>query len=258
MCVCVCVCVCVLLAAGRSKKALMVGLTNVSLFCVSSSVQHNSLNVTFPLLTPSLRAETLALTVRYLRVYNSHPIAVKRILAGRLVFELLAAIDAVLDGTSTLKLLHYSAHDSTVQPMLVALGVFDGTPVPYAGHIQFELRFGASRDPASATVVTRYQDQVLVLPFCNGLSVCPYQSVFRPALTDFAVPPGDTVMASLCVPLTPKPAPAPTASSTWSGLEITLVILCSVFAILLMVQHMRHAKATSASTSPEPAHFTRL
>ncbi len=106
-------------------------VTNVNdvFFCDEA---HGTLYNNYPLLTPALRNTTLALTVQFLQIYNTFPYAVKRILAGRLVSEILNSMDAVIMNASVLRLLHYSAHDSTVQPLLMALEVFDGTPVPYA------------------------------------------------------------------------------------------------------------------------------
>jgi lysosomal acid phosphatase len=105
-------------------------VTNVNdvFFCDEA---HGTLYSNYPLLTPALRNTTLALTVQFLQIYNSFPYAVKRILAGRLVSEIINVMDAVITNASVLRLLHYSAHDSTVQPLLMALEVFDGTPVPY-------------------------------------------------------------------------------------------------------------------------------
>jgi hypothetical protein len=76
----------------------------------------------------------------------------KRLFAGRMVGELLKSMDAIIayqnasnnpqptppptpDTLPPLKFLHFSAHDTTVMPMLVALEVFDGTPPPYAAHV---------------------------------------------------------------------------------------------------------------------------
>jgi hypothetical protein len=121
---------------------------------------------------------------------NSFNVTEKRLLAGRMVGNLINAMDDMIaylnvtENPSTpsptappiptdlppIKFMHYSAHDSTVLPMLVALEVFDGVWPPYASHVVLELR--QSNDDGSFFVRAFYQDVLLTLPFCNGKQVC--------------------------------------------------------------------------------------
>jgi hypothetical protein len=70
---------------------------------------------------------------------------VKRALAGRMVNNLLAGMDAVIESQPTappnpdalppIKFMHYSAHDTTVAPLLALLDAYDGKWPPYASHV---------------------------------------------------------------------------------------------------------------------------
>lgn len=78
---------------------------------------------------------------------NAYSVEVKRAMAGRIVSNLLDAMDAVVQPASAtpspptpdtlppLKFLHYSAHDTTVAPLLALLDAYDGKWPPYAAHV---------------------------------------------------------------------------------------------------------------------------
>ncbi len=58
---------------------------------------------------------------------------------GRLLLELEARITAAVEGTGAPRLALYSAHDSTVGPLLCALRCFDGVWPPFASTVIMEL-----------------------------------------------------------------------------------------------------------------------
>jgi lysophosphatidic acid phosphatase type 6 len=58
---------------------------------------------------------------------------------GRFVNEMLADLDASVMGARAAKMLVYSGHDSTMVPMLCALGISSGEWPPYASHLEVEV-----------------------------------------------------------------------------------------------------------------------
>jgi hypothetical protein len=197
----------------------------------------------FPTLTPQLRAAALNLTIEFQKLYNYHPVDVKRLLAGRMVHDILEAIDLTLEGKKPYKLFHYSAHDSTVQPMLVALGVFDGNMIPYAANIVMELKVVDSVE----SITVNYNGNSLALPFCNHMISCPYRSMFRAHLSSFAVAPDQ--IDSICVPLNP-PSPSPVDRS-FTRLELILIIVSVCLTLLMISQQVRYSSVCKSSPSQE-------
>jgi hypothetical protein len=120
-------------------------------------------------------------------------------------------------------------HSQTVMPMLLALEVFDGSPPPYAAHIVLELRNGTT--PSDHYVQALYQDKPLILPFCNGQTKCPYQSVFREHMKKFATTADE--FAALCVPVNPPPPPLPVATGM-TPLEVALIGTVVVLALIIV------------------------
>lgn len=76
------------------------------------------------------------------------------------------------------KLCLFSAHDTTLLPMLVAMGVFDNKWPPYAAAIAFELYeeenegIGAKRGKGDMFVRVSYNNKPLSIPGCEGV-YCP-------------------------------------------------------------------------------------
>ena len=204
---------------------------------------HGYLAVNYPRVTPAIYSSLGDLAKWYWLWQNRFAVPLKRLIAGRMIADLLTALDAVVafnNGSSLpgagvpLRLLHYSAHDTTVMPLLVGLEIFDGTPPVYGAHVVIEMR--GSSALADYSVQVSYQNQTMVLPFCGGQQSCPYQSVFRAHLKSFAVY-TDDVFAALCVPLTPAPAPSggdgARTQDVLVGCVIALSVICAALAISL-------------------------
>lgn len=92
--------------------------------------------------------QTRELAIWYWNLANQYGPTEKRLFAGRMVGEMLTLMNNITqyqptpapgnnpDGDTPLpRFLQYSAHDTTVMPLLVAFESFDGTPPPYAAHV---------------------------------------------------------------------------------------------------------------------------
>lgn len=105
---------------------------------------------------------------------------------GPLLHTLLSNIDDKLQGNSSepnRKLLLYSAHDTTLIPCLMALGVFDMRWPPYAADITLELH--QHRQTKEAFVRVSYIGQDLLIPGCSGVH-CPLGE-FKQALSAYTL-----------------------------------------------------------------------
>uniref|UniRef100_A0A665U295 Acid phosphatase 6, lysophosphatidic n=1 Tax=Echeneis naucrates TaxID=173247 RepID=A0A665U295_ECHNA len=114
---------------------------------------------------------------------------------GLLLHTLLTNFEEKLQGTSSesnRKLLLYSAHDTTLMPCLMALGIFDKTWPPYAADITLELY--QHRQTSEAFVKLSYIGQDQLIPGCSGV-YCPLRE-FKQALSAYTLS-SDTYQ-SLC------------------------------------------------------------
>ena len=98
------------------------------------------------------------------------PREIGRLLARDLLAEVMSHMEKAHQGTQPHRLILYSAHDSTLLPVLSALGVPRDTQVPYASNVIFEL----SRDGTAWSVRVRYNGEDLVLPD-TGKAACSYE-----------------------------------------------------------------------------------
>ncbi len=99
------------------------------------------------------------------------------------MFSMLNEFVQVIQGTSvsvpsTAKLVYYSAHDSTLRNLLLALQVFDGHWPPLASHFVLEVYEGN-------LFRLQFDGQLLTLPGCNN-SLCSL-SVFTSLVRSYAV-----------------------------------------------------------------------
>ncbi|XP_035532012.1 lysophosphatidic acid phosphatase type 6 [Morone saxatilis] len=114
---------------------------------------------------------------------------------GPLLHTMLANIDQKLQGTSSepdRKLFLYSAHDTTLIPCLMALGVFDMRWPPYAADITLELHKHRQTDEAFVKVSYIGQDQLI--QGCSGV-YCPLEE-FKQALSSYSL--SSELHQSLC------------------------------------------------------------
>jgi acid phosphatase len=100
-----------------------------------------------------------------------------RLIAGRLIGELVDRIDAATAGNPFSRLAVYSAHDITVGPLLATLGLFDGRLPTYAATVQVEL-LKETADTGRFHLRLWYNGRPLPLPFCdesaNPPHICPW------------------------------------------------------------------------------------
>ncbi|XP_023271649.1 lysophosphatidic acid phosphatase type 6 [Seriola lalandi dorsalis] len=114
---------------------------------------------------------------------------------GPLLHILLANIDEKLQDTSSeskRKLFLYSAHDTSLIPCLMALGIFDMRWPPYAADITLELHQHQQTNEAFVKVSYIGQDQLI--PGCSGV-YCPLQE-FKQALSGYTL--SSELYHSLC------------------------------------------------------------
>eukprot|EP00667_Euglena_gracilis_P008706 EG_transcript_8839 len=108
-------------------------------------------------------------------LYRPYVVSVNltRLVAGRLVADLVGRIDAALAGAAAPRLAVYSAHDVTVAPLLAALGAFDGRNPPFASLVSVEV-LTETANPAAAHLRVQYNGLPVPLPFCPPSAAPPY------------------------------------------------------------------------------------
>ncbi|XP_033965783.1 lysophosphatidic acid phosphatase type 6 [Pseudochaenichthys georgianus] len=114
---------------------------------------------------------------------------------GPLMHKMLANIEGKLQGTSSepkRKLFLYSAHDTTLIPCLMALGIFDMKWPPYAADITVELH--QHRQTNKPFVKVSYIDQDQLIPGCSGV-YCPLDE-FKRVLSSYSL--SSDLYQSLC------------------------------------------------------------
>lgn len=114
---------------------------------------------------------------------------------GPLMHKMLANIEGKLQGTSSepkRKLFLYSAHDTTLIPCLMALGIFDMKWPPYAADITVELH--QHRQTNKPFVKVSYIDQDQLIPGCSGV-YCPLDE-FKQVLSSYSL--SSDLYQSLC------------------------------------------------------------
>ncbi|TNN04286.1 hypothetical protein fugu_001315 [Takifugu bimaculatus] len=131
------------------------------------TIEQRAVDMMCHLYKPNLR-ETLQLSV------------------GPLLHILLSNIEEKVQGTSSepeRKLFLYSAHDTTLMPCLMALGIFDMKWPPYAADLTLELY--QHRQTNEAFVKVSYVGQDQLIPGCSGL-YCPLEE-FRKAVSAYSL-----------------------------------------------------------------------
>jgi len=89
------------------------------------------------------------------------------------VADIRQVLDAAVVGSNDIKMALYSAHDTTVMPLLAAFGVWDGIWPSYASMIRFQLLQDSAQE---FYVEILYNDGTpLVIPGC-GTTPCPYDT----------------------------------------------------------------------------------
>ncbi|XP_058468975.1 lysophosphatidic acid phosphatase type 6 [Solea solea] len=105
---------------------------------------------------------------------------------GPLLHMMSTNMEEKLQGNSSetnRKLFLYSAHDTTLVPFLMALGIFDMKWPPYAADITLELH--QHRKTNEAFVKVSYNDQDQLIPGCSGV-YCPLQE-FKKAVSAYSL-----------------------------------------------------------------------
>ncbi|XP_049449803.1 lysophosphatidic acid phosphatase type 6 [Epinephelus fuscoguttatus] len=118
-----------------------------------------------------------------------------KLCVGRLLHILLTNIDEKVQGTSSepnRKLFLYSAHDTTLIPCLMALGVFDMRWPPYAADMTLELH--QQQQTNKSFVKVSYVGEDLLIPGCSGV-YCPLEE-FKQVLSAYSL--SSDLYQSLC------------------------------------------------------------
>jgi len=89
-------------------------------------------------------------------------------------------LSSAANGTSTIKFAHFSGHDSTVMPALIALQLWDGKMMPYAAHIAVELHRTSDGKNYFVKVFVGgteagFLESPKLLPFCGNVNSCPLE-----------------------------------------------------------------------------------
>lgn len=136
-------------------------------------------------ITAELIDEIIAYTGWMWWKWFEHP-EVGRLSIGRLLKEVQDMIGGALDGWDDRKLAIFAGHDSTIVPVLVALGLYDGSWPPYASYVAFEAAQGPQGEHL-VRVVFNHEEQRL--PSATGVWVPwrDFQERLRPWIPeDFA------------------------------------------------------------------------
>jgi hypothetical protein len=112
---------------------------------------HGFLAANWPKVTPDLFDASARLSTWILSQNNLLTPYAKQLYGGRMIGDMLTQFDNIISGQANYTLVHWSAHDTTIISLLLALGVFDGVSPIYASHVAIELRESLTVSPASIT-----------------------------------------------------------------------------------------------------------
>eukprot|EP01028_Stygiella_incarcerata_P014570 TRINITY_DN984_c1_g2_i2.p1 TRINITY_DN984_c1_g2~~TRINITY_DN984_c1_g2_i2.p1 ORF type:complete len:267 (+),score=65.01 TRINITY_DN984_c1_g2_i2:744-1544(+) len=109
----------------------------------------------------------------FLITYTYDTVPISRLAIGQMLKEMREAMLAAVNGNSAYPWIIWSAHDTTVAPLLIAMNAFDNIWPPYASHVVFEL----FQEPKSGNFSVRviYNEKTLVLEQCQGEEICPLE-----------------------------------------------------------------------------------
>ncbi|CAK8692788.1 unnamed protein product [Clavelina lepadiformis] len=101
--------------------------------------------------------------------------------AGNLLKTIVHNIDSAINGKteSTYKIVAYSAHDTTLAALLIAVDAFDMTQPPLASSIMFEVYRMTSGNQPSYTVKTFYRNSVDHDPLPLSILGCDFECPFE-------------------------------------------------------------------------------
>ena len=154
---------------------------------------HGYLAENYPNMPESLLSSTEELIVFIANTQNYFSNELKSLIIGRVVNDFINCFDFTIYGNGTClstKFMHYSAHDTTVAPLLIVLGLFDGNMPPYASSILIHLE----ELDGNYFVSVYYKEEPMVLKFCSNPYQCTY-SEFRNYLAEFMITSTDDWMS---------------------------------------------------------------
>lgn len=170
---------------AAANRDLFAALTNITGLPVSMLTATMVLDVfvcyqahqydNFAAVTPAMWQQLQDL-VKWIYARSMTDYGVLRTQISTLMTAIRGYLDAAASGTSPLRFVHLSGHDTTVMPTLAALQIWDGELIPYAANIVFELRRPTDGLPY---VTISYQGQPMQLPFCNNQTQCPLSVLDR-------------------------------------------------------------------------------
>lgn len=100
------------------------------------------------------------------------PRAIGRLLAKDFMTEVLTDLQKAVDGAPPYKFMLYSGHDTTILPVMSALGVPLETEPGYASNLSFELL----KDGKDFSVRVRYNGKDVILPDNGGKNTCTFEN----------------------------------------------------------------------------------
>lgn len=185
---------------------------------------------------------------------------------------------SVRDGTSAtaasslqatswpVRFMHYSAHDTTIFPILASLNNFDGVAPHYGAHLLFELHQQAGTNEYFVRMF--YDDTALIPPFCDGKADCPF-SAFAQHVTSCGGGWTERLWAATCgIPYPPDVVSAQQsqldqeeAKSQGFGVATgALAGACVLLAVGVVYLYIQLSKARGAAQSMEASElpFRRL
>ncbi|XP_076801057.1 lysophosphatidic acid phosphatase type 6-like [Clavelina lepadiformis] len=105
---------------------------------------------------------------------------------GPLLGLFLKSMESSIEDTSAVKLCMYSGHDTTLMPLLHALGIDNSAWVPFGANITLELYERAMENGAKDHYVrVLYEHQGTVIPGCSG-EFCPLNE-FRDVVSQYLI-----------------------------------------------------------------------
>jgi hypothetical protein len=113
----------------------------------------------------------------FLITYSYSTVPISRLAIGQMLKDMREAMLDAVNGNVSHPWMIWSAHDTTVAPLLIALNAFDSIWPPYASHVVFEL----FQEPKTGNFSVRiiYNEKTLVLDECHGEEICPLEDFMK-------------------------------------------------------------------------------
>jgi len=124
-------------------------------------------------------AREIAVLFSKIMAQECRPRKIGCIVARDFMRELISNIEEVVEGKQDYRFILYSAHDTTMLPVLSMLGTPSDSQVPYASNLAFELY----RNENGYSVKVRLNDKDIILPFSGNKTICTFEQ-FKKSVLD--------------------------------------------------------------------------